>query len=98
MGNYGFQVMLARALALAGEEVPWLRKIHMNNEGVFDQLNDPNELITADVLFQGSVVFIARLLELLIAFIGETLTLRLLRDVWPKVSRLDLNLNEGAKT
>jgi hypothetical protein len=34
------------------------------------------------------VVMLAQLLGLLVAFIGENLTLHLVRDVWPKV-RLD---------
>jgi hypothetical protein len=44
-----------------------------------------------DVLFEGRVVLLAQLLELLITFVGATMTLRMLRDVWPKVSTQDLN-------
>jgi hypothetical protein len=93
MGSYGFQVLLARALALAGEEVTWLRKVHMNNEGALNNTNDP---MTAEIFLEGKVVLVAHLVELLIAFIGESLTLRLLHDVWPKVSSKDFNTNEGA--
>jgi len=47
----------------------------------FDELAgrvDPGEIT------RGSVVLIATLLGLLVAFIGEILTLRLLREIWPK--------------
>ena len=97
MGNYGFQVMLARALAQAGEEVTWLRKIDVNNEGLFCQLSELKEPLPADILFEGKVVFIAHVLEQLITFLGESFTLRMLRDVWPKVSNKDLNINGGVK-
>jgi hypothetical protein len=37
------------------------------------------------------------LLGLLVAFIGETLTLRLVREVWPKAPLNELDLSEGNK-
>jgi len=36
-------------------------------------------------LFEGRVVLLAQLLGLLVAFIGENSTLRVVREVWPKV-------------
>jgi hypothetical protein len=47
--------------------------------------------------FEGSVVLLAQVLGLLVAFIGENLTVSLVREVWPKVSlnNLDLNLDSG---
>jgi hypothetical protein len=97
MGNYGFQVMLERALAQAGEEVTWLRKISVNSEGLFHQLSELKEPMAVEIIFEGKVVFIAYVLEQLITFLGESFTLRMLRDVWPKVSSKDLNMNEGVK-
>ena len=97
MGNYGFQVMLERALAQAGKEVTWLRKISVNHEGPFCQLSELKEPMAAEIIFEGKVVFIAYVLEQLITFLGESFTLRMLRDVWPKVSSKDLNMNEGVK-
>ena len=97
MGNYGFQVMLERALAQAGKEVTWLRKISVNSEGLFHQLSELKEPMAVEIIFEGKVVFIAYVLEQLITFLGESFTLRMLRDVWPKVSSKDLNMNEGVK-
>ena len=97
MGNYGFQVMLERALAQAGKEVTWLRKISVNSEGLFHQLSELKEPMAVEIIFEGKVVFIAYVLEQLITFLGESFTLRMLRDVWPKVSNKDLNMNEGVK-
>ena len=35
---------------------------------------------------EGEVAMVSQLLELLVAFIGPTLTLRLLKELWPKLS------------
>jgi hypothetical protein len=45
---------------------------------------DPKEIA------EGSIVLVAQLLGLLVAFIGENLTVRLVREVWPKLSLSDL--------
>jgi hypothetical protein len=48
--------------------------------------------------FEGRVVLLAQLLGLLVAFIGENLTLRLVREVWPKVPLKDIELTKGGKS
>ena len=40
-------------------------------------------------LSRGSVELVAQLVGLLVAFIGEKLTLQLLLDIWPKLPRRD---------
>jgi hypothetical protein len=52
---------------------------------------DPQEI------FEGCVVLLAQLLGLLVAFIGEHLTLRLVREVWSKLSLNNLDFSEGDK-
>ena len=52
---------------------------------------DPEELS------EGEVVLLAQLLGLLVAFIGEKLTLRLVREVWPQVPLDDLDFGKGGK-
>jgi hypothetical protein len=84
MGSVGFQALLFRALMLANAEVPWLRAVHVKADG---SLEGPNELgtqVSPDEILEGCVVLLAQLLGLLVAFIGEDLTLRLVREVWPK--------------
>ncbi len=44
-----------------------------------------------DELFEGGVVLVAHLLGLLVAFIGEGLTLHLMREIWPKVLFVELD-------
>ena len=50
-----------------------------------------------DEFSEGGVVLLAQLLGLLVAFIGENLTLRLVREVWPKVPLDDLDFGNGDK-
>src|SRR5450759_1221283 len=88
MGNVGFRALLSRALALANAEAPWLRAVHVNTDGSFQGLDE----LGPDEIFEGRVVLLAQLLGLLVAFIGELLTLRLVRDVWPKLSLNEVDL------
>ena len=86
-GNGGFRALLSRALALAKAEVPWLRTVQVNANGTLEEVEGAKELHAqhaTDKRFEGRVVLLAQLLGLLVAFIGENLTLRLVREVWPK--------------
>ena len=83
-GNAGFRALLTRALALAKAEVPWLRAVHVNADGTLEEVEELHAQLDPDELFEGRVVLLAQLLGLLVAFIGENLTLRLVREIWPK--------------
>jgi hypothetical protein len=85
MGNVGFRALLSRALALANAEVPWLRAVRVKADGSFEGLDEFGAQVDPDEVFEGRVVLLAHLLGLLVAFIGEDLTLRLVREVWPKL-------------
>ena len=91
MGNIGFRALLSRALALANADVPWLRAVHVKADGAFEGLDELGAQVDPDEFFEGCVVLLAQLLGLLVAFIGENLTLRLVREVWPKLSLNDLD-------
>ena len=94
MGNAGFRALLSRSLALANDEAPWLRAAHVKLDGSLEGLNDLEAQIDPDEFFEGSVVLLAGLLGLLAAFIGEKLTLQLVREVWPKLSLNDLDFSK----
>jgi hypothetical protein len=97
MGNGGFRALLSRALALANAEVSWLSAVHVKADGSLGGLEELHAQLDPVDFFEGSVVLLAQLLELLVAFIGENLTVRLVREVWPKISLndLDLDLDSG---
>src|ERR1035437_7390569 len=95
--SHGVRALLSRALALANAEVPWLRSVHVNTDGSFQGLDELGAQVDPDEIFDGCVVLLAQLLGLLVAFIGELLTLRLVRDVWPKLPLNDLDFGKVEK-
>jgi hypothetical protein len=97
MGNAGFRALLSRALALASEEVEWLRTVRVKADGSLEGINELVPPADARRLSEGRVALLTHLLSLLVAFIGEDLTLRLVSDVWPKLSVKDLDLGGGKK-
>ncbi len=95
MGKAGFRAVLSRALAVVSGEVPWMRAILVNADGSLEGWDKAEVPVEAKQLEAGGVLLIAQLLGLLVAFIGENLTLRLVRDAWPKLSFDDLNFTKG---
>ena len=97
MGNTGFSALLSRALALGIADAPWLRGVRVKSDGSFDGFEELGAKIDSDEVFGGCVVVLSHLLGLLVTFIGEELTLRLVREVWPELSPNDLVFGKGDK-
>jgi len=85
MGKGGFRALLARALALASADVLWLSALHVKADGSLEQLEDLKAQVDPKEIVEGCVVLVTELLGLLVAFIGDDLTLRLVREAWPKL-------------
>jgi hypothetical protein len=82
-GADGFAALLRRALALASAEVPALRSARVSADGRLEGL----ELLpglSGSAGGEEAVALTAHLLGLLITFVGEPLTLRLVREAWPE--------------
>ena len=73
-GVAGFRSLLARALTLAKQESTDLRGWQVKPDGSLQGVTVESA--------QSGVVLIAQLIGLMITFIGESLTLRLLHDIW----------------
>jgi len=89
VGVAGFRSLLSRALALANDEVRWLKVVHVRADGSLEvvdgmRLSDPE-------IAEGAAVLVAQLISLLETFIGETLTLHLLQETWPEALLGDPN-------
>lgn len=82
-GADGFRSLLSRALALARAQDPLLNSIQVRADGALEGCEAIEESHHAG---QAEMVLVASLLELLVTFIGEPLTLRLVRDAWPDAS------------
>ncbi len=97
MGVGGVRALFVRALALANAEVPWLSTLHVRADGSLESSQEPHPQVTPEEGFEGGVVLLAHLLGLLVAFIGEILTLSLVREVWPQVPATVRELGQGGK-
>lgn len=89
-GIAGFRSLLVRALALASDEVPWLEAVHVTADGSLKGISEMAGQVTQDEMTRGGGVLIAQLIGLLLTFIGEALTLRLVQEAWPELSSDDV--------
>ncbi len=97
MGKGGFRGLLARSLALAVAEAPKLGGIRLKVDGSIEGLEELREKLTPSEFQEVGLLLLASLLGLLVAFVGEKLTLRLVREVWPKVPLHSLSLESTDK-
>ena len=86
-GAEGFSSLLRRALLLASADVPALQSVKIGADGRLDGF----EQIVADKGTgaeggEAAVAITSHLLGLLVTFIGEPLTLTLVRAAWPDTS------------
>lgn len=85
MGEGGVRALLSRALVLATTEVSWLRALQVNAEGHLEGFEALSWQLDHSDFILGRVVLLAQLLGLLVAFIGPSLTSRLLSEIWPQI-------------
>lgn len=85
MGTSGFRSLLVRSIALAGAKTPWVLVLRVSLDGTLIGLDQVPTSISARSFDQGEAAVTAEFLGLLVAFIGQTLTLRLLHDIYPKL-------------
>lgn len=85
-GTSGFQALLARALALTKTQAPVFQSLRVSLDGSLEGLND---VVRDAKSTEAGVLLIAKLLEILIMFIGEHLVLQLVMDVWPDLPALE---------
>ena len=107
-GVAGFQSLASRALVLAKTEAPSLSTVRIAADGAlqgFEQGVDNSECsIEGDKdkaaehpVSERGVILISRLFGLLLIFLGEALTLSLLRITWPGAALDDCKSENGRK-
>jgi hypothetical protein len=97
MGKAGYRGLLARSLAAASEEVRWLRAVHVKSDGSLMELHELQAQLSPALFLEGRIAMLAQLLGSLVAFIGEELTLQLVRKTWPNLSLKELDLGRSPK-
>ena len=95
MGIGGFRALLSRAVVLAIADVPWLRALRVNPDGTLEELEALHSQLNPDEFLDGRVALVAQLLGLLVAFIGPSLTSRLICEVWPQMLLDGLDFGNG---
>lgn len=93
-GVDGFRSLLSQALTLAKAEVPSLNMVHVRADGSLEGFVGQQEAGTAG---RAGIVLVTKLLELLVTFIGESLTLCLVSDIWSDASMNGANLRTEEK-
>lgn len=84
-GVAGYRALLSRALALAQAEAPGLIVLEVNADGYMEGPRELDPKTDKDAL-EGEAILLAQFLGLLLTFVGEAVTLRLLRDVAPNLT------------
>jgi hypothetical protein len=82
-GTSGYRALLTRALSLGIARVHGLNVVRVSPDGSLEGISE----IATDEAEEAGVVLISQLLGLLAGFIGESLTLSILVEVWPDVKR-----------
>jgi hypothetical protein len=84
-------------LALAKAEAPSLGAMQVTADGSLQVLREAESESDKRQAGESGVILLAQLLGLLHVFIGEALTLRLLRDAWPNAAFDDCDSEDGEK-
>ena len=96
VGEVGFQALLLRAAHLAGPELGWLAKV-LGSASANVPARELAELARGQqvaLTFDCMTTLFAHLIGLLFTFIGDDLTMRLVRRTWTGISAPDSGLTE----
>jgi hypothetical protein len=98
VGVAGFRSLLSRALALASGEVRWLKAVHINADGFLEGLGEAQAQLSHDEIAEGEIMLVAQLIGLLVTFIGQELTVRLVQETCPDATIDDKNVSTRENT
>jgi hypothetical protein len=99
-GVAAFQSFAFRALSQVQSEVPRLWSVQIAEDGSLESIRDIKSQTDngMDLAGEEGKILIGRLLNLLHIFLGEALTLSLLRDAWPVTAFDDRSSGNGRKS
>ncbi len=86
LGTLGYRALVMRALTLARRQSAQLESVRVKEDGSLDKIG-PASAVAGAVLTE-------QLIGLLLSFVGEAITLRLLHDVWPDLGGPNTTLGE----
>jgi hypothetical protein len=92
MGSGGYRALLSRAVTLGIAHLPWLRGVQVKSDGALAGLDELRTQLAPEEMAEGQVVLLGQLFGLLVTFIGESLTVRVVHEVWPQLTLDDSDL------
>ena len=106
VGTAGFESIASRALALARTDAPSLNAVQVSSDGelhglgqdlgeIENPIDIDNDRAGESKAGEGEIILIARILGLLLLFLGEAIVLSLLRITWPAGAFDDRNSENG---
>lgn len=72
-----------------------MASLKVANGGHLEGLATARDTVDDAAFAEGELVLLTNILGLLVAFIGQTLTVRLIDQVWPQLSSSDANLGSA---
>ena len=97
-GSAGFSMLLSRAVALASQQDSSLASLRVETDGSLSGVDAvrraSNGTHPDHPAHHGGEIVLAELLGLLVSFLGESLTLTLIRGAWPD-ARLEPNVTDS---
>lgn len=88
-GVGGYRSLLSRALVLSRAKAPLLDTLKIEPDGSFQFSAEMETQMNTPAADRAGAALTTELLTLLITFIGEALTLRLVHEVWPRAALKD---------
>jgi len=96
VGVAGFYSLMARAMALAKAEAPALAAVQVRADGSLEGIDAATLLQGTASGNESGVVILTQLLGLLVTFIGEPLTLGIVRNAWPDATVAETGARSGS--
>lgn len=89
-GMAGYRSLLTRALAMTAQRIRWMKAVNVSADGDLSGVDEARVGVPPHEVTEGEIELMTQFIGLLVTFIGEELTGRLLEEVWPNVLE-DLN-------
>jgi hypothetical protein len=96
-GPTGFRMVLTRAKALASTDEPWLDSVQVLPDGALAIPEETKRDIESRKAAEQGTGLVAQFLGLLVTFIGEPLTVQLVRQAWPDLGAEETDRDSGVQ-
>jgi len=96
VGNAGFTALLGRALSLAASEAPWMKRMQVEAAGGLSGMAEAMASTGVEAIAEGSAYLVMQVLQLLVAFIGENLTMMMIVEAWPDYPMNGIEKRQGS--